>query len=1019
MLTTAWFILVAIAIPCQAYLDDRVRLERHWTGFSPTKDKVLEGSRITSPQGQRDQRYTPDDALARFRLDFRHQSAIDRRLDDGLPDRRRTEDDTMSPNENIRGHRRYSDWDSRSDNRNGRLERSAQHVRSRFEDPTRNELRTRQETLKSRIGDSRREFRDMRRTTEHRLKRFTQHAGSDLEDTTNDRRTSQNILESRLGDSRREFGDMRRTAEHRLGRSVQHADLEYATRTERTARQRTIVPRLGDSRREFRDVRRTAEHRLGRSVQHAEYDQEDSRAKDESRTRQEMLERRSANSERRLDHSSRDSRIRFENVRTRDGHRTRHDTVESQTTSSRWNELKREIRYKTNANEATHQERRPANYQAIGNSFVSLQETEGGPRNHAIPIRRAAVRVNGFPTLDSIISRSTDDARKRTTSRSSTERLTSNLWRDRTSESRMRFHSTDDRRGKPFSDSVFYGDNMRDYRSHIRATRDHRGLEDFRATSKPHFDEADLEDRAIHLRRDDRQSGLQHRDQRMTEREANVQNRRFSTDSTRNEMLAKSRRRVTEHAKAHNQIRESRRDNVIDESVNYDDPVNRRQRRNAGSRDDYPFMSAKAVVRASDAVIHNRREAAGAEEIAHDLRTDRVREPESSRKHGHHKTVDVRRVDNRKSKPSYDANHIRTNSRENLLNSNIREHISVRRGSNVRQDRAEPWTSRRQSDRLMDDRPLNLGQQFEQMNREDLAHSSLPQSLAREERFTQRTGQEKRNRDNRARSNAEVEIVGARTADARTEVQDASRHSERTARMVMEQRTCLETAIRTSTNSRIFEQRETVSRGHGASDETGRYNRVERTGNIRDVRELRTGEATKDQRMVSRMQELDSGEPRVARGTIRMERLEDHRRNRNSVERDARVRMKSDEEELRRDARQVERFARPNGGMRVGRTDHRREIELLSNSGVSIDGRRSHMTATDMSLSGETDLGSSIRDDRSHPCPSKKALALGNVLGELYQEEPSETTAAVIDTLKEAITLSGRRDRYNPKFHKL
>ncbi|EEC07731.1 hypothetical protein IscW_ISCW006450 [Ixodes scapularis] len=50
MLTTAWFILVAIAIPCQAYLDDRVRLERHWTGFSPTKDKVLEGSRITSPQ---------------------------------------------------------------------------------------------------------------------------------------------------------------------------------------------------------------------------------------------------------------------------------------------------------------------------------------------------------------------------------------------------------------------------------------------------------------------------------------------------------------------------------------------------------------------------------------------------------------------------------------------------------------------------------------------------------------------------------------------------------------------------------------------------------------------------------------------------------------------------------------------------------------------------------------------------------------------------------------------------------
>ncbi|EEC08003.1 hypothetical protein IscW_ISCW024333, partial [Ixodes scapularis] len=286
-----------------------------------------------------------------------------------------------------------------------------------------------------------------------------------------------------------------------------------------------------------------------------------------------------------------------------------------------------------------------------------------------------------------------------------------------------------------------------------------------------------------------------------------------------------------------------------------------------------------------------------AEDIAHNLRTDRVREPEFSRKHGHHRTVDVRRVDNRKSKPSYDANRIRTNSRENLLrDSSIREYISVRRGSNVRRDRTEPWPSRRQSDRLMDDRLLDLGQQFEKMNREDLVHSSLPQSLAREERFTQRTGQEKRNRDNRARSNAEVQIVGARMEDARKQVQDASRHSERTARMVMEQRTRLETVIRTSTNSRIFEQRDTGSRGHGASDETGRYDRVERTGKSRDVRELRTGEATRDQSMVSRTRELDSGEPRVARGTIRMERLEDHRRNRNSVERDARVRMKSDEE---------------------------------------------------------------------------------------------------------------------------
>ncbi|XP_070395289.1 uncharacterized protein [Dermacentor albipictus] len=36
MLTPVWFILVAIAIPCQAYLDDRVLLDQHWTGFSPT-----------------------------------------------------------------------------------------------------------------------------------------------------------------------------------------------------------------------------------------------------------------------------------------------------------------------------------------------------------------------------------------------------------------------------------------------------------------------------------------------------------------------------------------------------------------------------------------------------------------------------------------------------------------------------------------------------------------------------------------------------------------------------------------------------------------------------------------------------------------------------------------------------------------------------------------------------------------------------------------------------------------------
>ncbi|XP_064476074.1 uncharacterized protein LOC135389973 isoform X2 [Ornithodoros turicata] len=36
MVASAWYILVFIAIPCQAYLDDCVRLDRLWTGFSPT-----------------------------------------------------------------------------------------------------------------------------------------------------------------------------------------------------------------------------------------------------------------------------------------------------------------------------------------------------------------------------------------------------------------------------------------------------------------------------------------------------------------------------------------------------------------------------------------------------------------------------------------------------------------------------------------------------------------------------------------------------------------------------------------------------------------------------------------------------------------------------------------------------------------------------------------------------------------------------------------------------------------------
>ncbi|KAH6927206.1 hypothetical protein HPB50_000838 [Hyalomma asiaticum] len=53
MLTPVWFILVAIAIPCQAYLDDRVLLDQHWTGFSPTCGGVRREDSKASTQDRR------------------------------------------------------------------------------------------------------------------------------------------------------------------------------------------------------------------------------------------------------------------------------------------------------------------------------------------------------------------------------------------------------------------------------------------------------------------------------------------------------------------------------------------------------------------------------------------------------------------------------------------------------------------------------------------------------------------------------------------------------------------------------------------------------------------------------------------------------------------------------------------------------------------------------------------------------------------------------------------------------
>ncbi|XP_077487598.1 uncharacterized protein LOC144098663 [Amblyomma americanum] len=57
MLTPVWFILVAIAIPCQAYLDDRVLLDQHWTGFSPTAEDVRRREDLKALQ--RGRQHTP------------------------------------------------------------------------------------------------------------------------------------------------------------------------------------------------------------------------------------------------------------------------------------------------------------------------------------------------------------------------------------------------------------------------------------------------------------------------------------------------------------------------------------------------------------------------------------------------------------------------------------------------------------------------------------------------------------------------------------------------------------------------------------------------------------------------------------------------------------------------------------------------------------------------------------------------------------------------------------------------
>lgn len=69
MLTAVWFILVAIAIPCQAYLDDRVLLDQHWTGFSPTTGVGARGGDEARSYGSaRSRDHEPDKRSVGFSL---------------------------------------------------------------------------------------------------------------------------------------------------------------------------------------------------------------------------------------------------------------------------------------------------------------------------------------------------------------------------------------------------------------------------------------------------------------------------------------------------------------------------------------------------------------------------------------------------------------------------------------------------------------------------------------------------------------------------------------------------------------------------------------------------------------------------------------------------------------------------------------------------------------------------------------------------------------------------------------
>lgn len=946
MLTTAWFILVAIAIPCQAYLDDRVRLEEHWTGFSPTTKVVHQELRVLPPQRQRYQIYEPDDAFARLRLEFRHQSAIDRRLENGLAERRHSEDDIVSSNDFNRDHRKDSEWGSKSAQRNHRLERSPQRAGSEYENlRTGDERRTRQEILDARSGNSRREFRDMRRFAEHRQERRTQHTGSEFQDSTrNERRARHQIPEFRFTDLRRDFRDMRRTAEHRLDRPIQRTGSEFqdSIKNERRTRRDIVESQFRDSQREFRDTPRSSEHRLERSVQNARSELPHSRAREETRTRQETQEHRSADSERRL-------------RQAKDPHKARQEGIASSIARSRRNEpgsrssddYQREIR-------------------------------------HDADVIYAAERVNDLRTADNTASRTTLDATRSTEShspRSSIERMTPNRRRDEMSESRMRFHSADDRRANPTWNLVLREDNTREHRSRVRVTRNHRVVEDFRgANTKPTF--GDSEERTIYPQRDGRLSGSrQPGDHRMTERDVNAYNRKFlTTDSTRNEMLSEdnrfSERRAIERTQ-HNRVRESRRENAIAESVNYEDPKNRRTRRISDSRDNDHFAKVKTTVRAS--YVHNYEETERAEEIVQARGTDRVSEPEFSRKYGHHRTLDIRRDDDRGF--SFD-NQIPTGLRRD----NGKEiHFSVRRGSDSRRDR--------------------------QVRENRLAR--------RESRLVEK------NQDYRVRYTAEVEMVRAAIEDAKTQVQDVSRQTERTARMLKVQRTHPETTVtvRASRYSRISEQRDNP-RSRGDSVETSRYDGIERFSESSDFSRLRAADVTRDQRTASRG--LGSGDSWLATETLRMERAEDRLANPNSennaIERDARERTGFDKNEHLRGSGKVERSARSDGGVVVGRTDHRREIEFSLNSEMRsalTEVCGSQRAAEGVSLNRETNFRKSTREVRRHDPLLKEELVLGKGLGELHQRESSTAAPAATDVLKEAISLSQRQDRYKPTFHEM